>query len=245
MSIDTFATINIPDSDGLGTTILNINAEHIAFAELQTQNCICEDKPAEWYDPSIPSVEDALKELIGIMQPDSTSSSITEEEVRDIVRTELIPVIEHDVEDTISGIFSKINGNPSPNSSTDYQMQVASGKGHPKSAVEAHNASIEWNDEPAHVHLNGITHAAENKIENAVYRGTYRAMSRFQEPADETEIEEVHRLRGENLPWKYIAQKVYFEREGVALPDDELCNEVKRLQAQHRREYPKSCKKTK
>lgn len=249
ISVDACATISMSNATGEGMTELDFGADDFEFAETKTRERISAGSTGEWHDDFMRAVDIALKGLTGNIGLEKYPLSITEEEFINIVRTELFPKFEHEVEDTISGIFSKNNGypmtNPQSDSNVGCQMQVANGNGLQTSAMAVYKDSIEWNDEPAHVNVSGITPVAENRIENAVYRGTYRAMSRFREPADEVEIEKVHRLRGENRPWKYIAQQVYFDRKGVTLPDGKLNNEVKRLQSQHRREYPKSCKKAK
>ena len=51
------------------------------------------------------------------------------------------------------------------------------------------------------------------------------------------------RLRQEKWQWDVIAKEVYFENNGIDLPEDDVDREVKRLQAAHRRAYPEYYKK--
>jgi hypothetical protein len=110
--VNAHATINVHDDDSHGTSKLKFDVDDFEFAELQTRERIHEGKIGGRYDNFMRSVEVALEELTGEIEPAMHSCSITEAKVRDIVRTELLPMIEHDIEDTISGIFDSMREKP-------------------------------------------------------------------------------------------------------------------------------------
>jgi hypothetical protein len=109
-----------------------------------------------------------------------------------------------------------------------HQIQAASGKGISQTAMDMYQESIEWADDPADVK---ITNTVD--IEQAVFSGAFRAMARFQEPIEETDIERVHRLRLECWAWKEIIKQVYPDTKGI-----DIDSEVERVKKQHRRAYP-------
>ena len=79
-------------------------------------------------------------------------------------------------------------------------------------------------------------------IEQATFNGAYRAMARFHEPMNETEIDKVERLYKDGVSWKRIVHQVYYpDIEIDEIP--EIDSEIRRIQAAHRRAYPESYKK--
>jgi hypothetical protein len=79
-------------------------------------------------------------------------------------------------------------------------------------------------------------------IEQATFKGAYRAMARFHEPTDETEIDKVDRLYKDGISWKRIVHQVYYpDIEIDEIP--EMDSEIRRVQAAHRRAYPESYEK--
>ena len=115
--IDDHTTINVHDRDGRDAK-LSFKIGDFEDAEAQTKTRIHEGKTGGWADNFMRSVEFALEELTGkiapAMHPLSTTgqASMTEEEVRAIVKSEVMPVIEHDVVDAISGIFASTTSKP-------------------------------------------------------------------------------------------------------------------------------------
>jgi hypothetical protein len=75
-------------------------------------------------------------------------------------------------------------------------------------------------------------------IANAVFDGTFRANARFQEPLDETPIEKIHRLRCDDVDWKFIGRTIYEEEHGENIDEAILDTYVDKLRQQHKREYP-------
>ena len=74
------------------------------------------------------------------------------------------------------------------------------------------------------------------------FDGAYRAMARFHEPTDETEMEKVDRLYKDGISWKRIVHQVYYpDIEIDKIPEME--SEIRRVQAAHRRAYPESYEK--
>jgi hypothetical protein len=66
-------------------------------------------------------------------------------------------MIEHDVEDVMRSVFGNAKGKTVAIPQSYFNaIQVASGRGHPKSTVESYTDTIEWTDEPANVNINGI-----------------------------------------------------------------------------------------
>ena len=78
---------------------------------------------------------------------------------------------------------------------------------------------------------------------NMIFDSTLRAQSVANDKTSESEKEKVHRLRQEGWQWNDIAKEVYFENNGIDLPEADVEKEVKRLQAAHRRAYPEYYKK--
>ena len=86
--------------------------------------------------------------------------------------------------------------------------------------------------------LEGHSKQAVVEIENAAFRGTFRAFARFKEPIDETPIEKVHRLRCDGVEWKYIGRIIYREENGNDIDEKDLDHYVDQLRQQHKREHP-------
>ena len=91
---------------------------------------------------------------------------------------------------------------------------------------------------PDEVILEGHSKQAVVEIENAAFRGTFRAFARFKEPIDEAPIEKIHRLRCDGVEWKYIGRIIYREENGKDIAENDLDHYVDQLRQQHKREYP-------
>jgi hypothetical protein len=88
-------------------------------------------------------------------------------------------------------------------------MQAASGRGNPKTAIEAYNDSIEWADEPADVRTVGYSEqaleqravtmkpliAAIGELPGKIGNELQDAWAKFNDPPDETELDYARRLR--------------------------------------------------
>jgi len=87
-------------------------------AAKHTKERISEGKTGGCHDDLMRSVGFALEKLTGEIDPAMHSypvteqASITEEEVRAIVKAEVMPIIEHDVGNAISGILCNTTGKP-------------------------------------------------------------------------------------------------------------------------------------
>ena len=117
-----------------------------------------------------------------------------------------------------------------------YQRQAATGVGVPD-FVEGHQEYIEGSDGSV-PNVNVVNQLTKKDIADGAFDGTRRALARFINPRDETPIEKVHRLRCDDVEWKYIARTIYKEENGKNIDESDLDSEVKRLQKQHKREYP-------
>ena len=74
--------------------------------------------------------------------------------------------------------------------------------------------------------------------EKIIFDSVYRAVARFIPPRDEVPIEKVHRLRCDNVEWKYIGRIIYQEENGEKIDEKDLPSYVDQLRKQHKREYP-------
>ena len=75
-------------------------------------------------------------------------------------------------------------------------------------------------------------------IADATFDGVFRANARFKEPIDEAPIEKVHRLRCDDVEWKFIGRIIYEEEHGEHIDEKNLPAYVDALRKQHKREYP-------
>lgn len=130
---------------------------------------------------------------------------------------------------------------------------AASGRGNSKAAVDVCQESIEWANEPLEMIIkNGepiavqespdspvikvlkeiVTAVKANTTarEDAVFRGTYRAIARFEEPMDEIPLEKVYRLREDRWPWKDVIKQVYPDttEEDIDRKVDEVRKQLER-----------------
>lgn len=96
-------------------------------------------------------------------------------------------------------------------------------------AVESAEESVE---------ANTANILSKKDIADATFEGTYRAITRFQEPADEVPIEKVHRLRCDDVEWKFIGRIIYREEHNKEIDEKDLPNYVDNLRKQHKRQYP-------
>ena len=76
------------------------------------------------------------------------------------------------------------------------------------------------------------------ELEKVIFDSAYRAMARFQEPLDEVSIEKIHRLRCDNVEWKFIGRTIYREEHGADIDEKDLEKYTDSLRKQHRRQYP-------
>jgi len=105
-----------------------------------------------------------------------------------------------------------------------------------RATLEDEGDPTEW--EPPTENVNVVNQLTKKDIADGAFDGTRRALARFINPKDETPIEKVHRLRCDDVEWKYIARTIYKEENGKNIAESDLDSEVKRLQKQHKREYP-------
>ena len=110
--INTQATLNVHDECGQGTTTLEFGVDDFEFAESQTKARIGEGKTDEWFDNFMRSVDFEMVGLTGEIESATSSRLMTKAEVRNILKDELAPIIEHGVEDAIGGIFGNTKGLP-------------------------------------------------------------------------------------------------------------------------------------
>jgi len=103
--------------------------------------------------------------------------------------------------------------------------------------VEVSPKSIEDSDNTV-PNVNVVNQLTKKDIADGAFDGTRRALARFITQKDETPIEQVHRLRCDDVEWKYIARTIYKEENEKEIAESDLDSEVKRLQKQHRRNYP-------
>jgi len=115
-------------------------------------------------------------------------------------------------------------------------IQAATGVGVPDT-VEAYEAYIEDSD-GTFPNVNVINQLTKKDIADGAFDGTRRALARFITPKDEVPIEKIHRLRCDGVDWKYITRTIYKEEHGKDIDEGLLDSEVKKLQKQHKREYP-------
>jgi len=157
------ATINVHGSDGQGTVKLRFKVKDFEIAEKQTKERFFDGTAGGCYDSFMRSVESALEELTGEIEPARGSLSIVEEKIEDIVKTEFskleheVEACEHEVEDAIHGIFGNAAEKPVTISQPEASViQAAIKTRHPQSSAGAYNTPVGLADEPANVNLNGI-----------------------------------------------------------------------------------------
>jgi len=117
-----------------------------------------------------------------------------------------------------------------------HQIQAATGIGVPD-IIEAYQASIEGSDGTA-PNVNVVNQLTKKDIADGAFDGTRRALARFITPKDETQIEKVHRLRCDDVEWKYIGRTIYREENGKNIDEKDLRSYVDNLRKQHKRQYP-------
>jgi len=194
-------TIKVHDNDSHDTVRLHFWINDFETAAKQTRERLCEGKTGGGYDDLMQSVGVAMEELTGnidpVMHSCATTETVpmTEEEVRALVRTEVMPVIEHDVENVLSGILCNTTGKPvtilQSVSSVADQTQSACEQEHPKSAAEAQDDSIPLLEKPNETIISGIAPAACRDIAVALEREK-REVEVLSIPQSEKELEKVH-----------------------------------------------------
>jgi len=93
-----------------------------------------------------------------------------------------------------------------------------------------------------------LTAAINNNTRNqerAAFNGTFRAQARFADGTEfvETDIEMVHRLRSDKMPWNSIGREVYRKAENKEILEEYLPTYVNALQQKYKRAYPDPIKK--
>ena len=94
-----------------------------------------------------------------------------------------------------------------------------------QSAMGAYNKSKPLEEPPDGVIIEGHSKKALTEIENAVFKGTYRARARWGAPESELELEALERFVGDGWEWKDAVMEVYPDTK-----PENLDSEVNRLQ---------------
>ena len=88
-----------------------------------------------------------------------------------------------------------------------------------------------------------LTAAINNNTRNqerAVFNGSFRAQARFADGTEftETDVEMIHRLRCDNVPWNDVGREVYRKEEDDEIQERNLPFYVNALQQRYKRAYP-------
>ena len=87
-----------------------------------------------------------------------------------------------------------------------------------------------------------LTAAINNNTRNqerAVFNGSFRAQARFADGTEftETDVEMIHRLRCDNVPWNDVGREVYRKEEDDEILEENLPSYVNALQQRYKRAY--------
>ena len=176
-AIDLHITINLNDENGCSqsATVVKFDIDDFEFAESQTKECLSSGNIEEWYDHFMKYVDLALKELMDEMESAVLPCPMVEEEISGVFMNESILITEQGI--VVDNVFDNTHERSTVSrlgSEVASMTQTASGKGHPKSAVTAHNDSIERANEPLEVIVkNDVT--IDRLSEQAIFRAEYRA----------------------------------------------------------------------
>jgi hypothetical protein len=109
---------------------------------------------------------------------------------------------------------------------------AASGKSKPtnESALEKYNKSKSSTEPPDGVIIEGHSKKALTEMEDANFRGTFRAMARFNPPEDEIDDEKIYRLRKDGWKWEDVVKQVHPDTA-----DEDIPSEVNRVKQRYHR----------